>query len=301
VEGPPVAAAYRTWRAAEEALASATAELETAERDREWLEHAVAELTAFGAEPGEEETLAEERSRMQKGARLADDLAAVTDHLDGSGGALTHLRQAARRLDRLAPEHALLADALAAMDRAVIEASEAEDHLQAALSDLSFDPSRLDQIETRLFELRGLARKHRVSPDELAALTDELRTRFERLEAGGAGLAQREAAAQAGADALRRTGGRAECRANEGRRPARPCGRQRIGAAQARCRAVPDGGRARRRGAMGAGWARPRRVRDLDQPGAPFAPLIRIASGGELSRFILALKVALAEKAGLRR
>ena len=104
LETDAVAAAHARWRAAEEALAAASAELETAARDRAWLEHAAGELAAFAPEPGEEATLAEARAAMQKGARLADDLESVTAHLQGSEGALAQLRQAARRLDRLAGE-----------------------------------------------------------------------------------------------------------------------------------------------------------------------------------------------------
>src|SRR3546814_8023156 len=100
------------------------------------------------------------------------------------------LRQAARRLDRIAGEHELLADALAALDRAVIEASDAEDRLAAAAEALSFDPARLDQTETRLFELRGLARKHRVDPDALADLARELSERAARIDAGEVGRSE---------------------------------------------------------------------------------------------------------------
>jgi DNA repair protein RecN (Recombination protein N) len=93
--------AWRGWREAEAALEKARTDLETAARDREWLDHAVAELTGFAPEPGEEATLAAERSDMQKGARLAEDLISVSAHLDGSDGGLAALRQAARRLDRI--------------------------------------------------------------------------------------------------------------------------------------------------------------------------------------------------------
>src|SRR3546814_11681217 len=88
----------------------------------------------------EEEALAAERSDMQKGARLAGELTTVNELLLGSEGGLSQLRQAARRLDRMAAEHPLLAEALASLDRAVIEASEAEEKLDAASDACSFDP-----------------------------------------------------------------------------------------------------------------------------------------------------------------
>ena len=112
------------------------------------------ELDGLAPEPGEEAALAAARAAMQKGARIAGDLGAVTDQLDGSDGALAGLRQAARRLDRLAAEHPRLASALEALDRAVIEASEAEDHLAEASRAFAFEPGELDRIETRLFDQR---------------------------------------------------------------------------------------------------------------------------------------------------
>ncbi len=155
--------------------------------------HAAAELAAFAPETGEEEALAAQRADMQKGARLTDDLATLDALLGGSEGALARLRQAARRLDRIAAEHDDLANALAAFDRAVIEAGEAEDHLAKANEALSVDPTRLDAIETRLFDLRALARKHQVPADDLADLAAQMRDQLTRIDAGEAGLADLEA------------------------------------------------------------------------------------------------------------
>jgi DNA repair protein RecN (Recombination protein N) len=292
--------AHARWREAEAALDTARADLETAERDREWLEHAVGELTGLAPEPGEEEALAEERAAMQKGARLAEDLSGVTAHLDGSEGALAGLRQAARRLDRIAHEHEALATALAALDRAVIEASEAEDALAAGAQAMAFDPERLDRIETRLFDLRGLARKHRVQPDELAALAEELGGRLARMEAGSAGLAALEkAVATARAAYEKEAAALSEARAEAALRLDKAVAGElaplRLDAARFRTtiERLPE-----------AQWGAEGRDRVefliSTNPGAPFAPLIKIASGGELSRFILALKVALAESGAKR-
>jgi len=295
-----VAIAHGRWRDAEAALAAAQTDLETAERDREWLEHSVTELRQLAPEDGEEEMLATERATMQKGARLADELATVSIHLDGSEGALSGLRQAARRLDRIAHEHEALAAALAALDRAVIEASEAEDSLAQASAALAFDPERLDRMETRLFDLRGLARKHRVQPDELAALAEELAARLERIEAGGEGLAAltREVAASRAAyeaAAATLTAERTDAAARLDAAVAGELAPLKLDAARFRTaiERLPE-----------TQWGPDGRDRVefliATNPGAPFAPLIKIASGGELSRFILALKVALAEAAGAR-
>jgi DNA repair protein RecN (Recombination protein N) len=298
LDSAAVARAHAQWRAAEAKLATARDELDTAARDREWLDHAVAELTAFGAAPGEEAALAEERANIQRGARLADDLGAVDQHLEGSAGALANLRQAARRLDRIAGEHALLAEALAALDRAVIEASEAEDRLARAHESLAHDPARLESIETRLFDLRALARKHRVEPDALADLAAELAERLARIEAGGEGLA----ALAATRDAARRDYVEAAAALSA----ARTAAAARLDAAVAGELAPLKLDAARFRTAVEPlgeeSWAASGRDRVefliSTNPGAPFAPLAKIASGGELSRFILALKVALAEEGG---
>jgi DNA repair protein RecN (Recombination protein N) len=293
-----VAAAHARWRAAEDALATAAADLENAARDREWLEHAVAELTAAAPEPGEEAALAEARATMQKGARLSDELETAAALIEGSEGGLSQLRQAARRLDRLAPEHESLAQALAAVDRAVIEAAEAEDRLEEARRALAFDPARLEAMETRLFDLRALARKHRVEPDALAALAEELGARLARIEAGGAGLSTLEKElASARADYLA---------AADALSAARKAAATRLDAAVAAELAPLKLDAARFRTAIEllpeTGWGAAGRDRVefeiSTNPGAPFAPLTKIASGGELSRFILALKVSLAEEGG---
>ena len=100
---------------------------------------------------------------------------------------------AARRIERGAADHPLLAEALASLDRALIEASEAEDRIGRAAEALAFDPARLEAVEARLFDIRGLARKHRVEPDALAALGDELTAKLALIEAGGERIAALEA------------------------------------------------------------------------------------------------------------
>jgi DNA repair protein RecN (Recombination protein N) len=298
IDAGGLAAAWAAWAAAEAKLAAARDDLANAARDREWLEHAVAELAALDPQPGEEQELAGLRATMQKGARLADDLALVSQHLDGSDGGASALRQAARRLDRIAGEHPLLADALAALDRAAIELGEAEERLAAAADALAFDPARLDAAETRLFDLRAMARKHRAEPDALAALREELAERLSRIDAGDEGvatLAAEAAAARAAYEA-----------AAEGVSQARHAAAARLDAAVAGELAPLKLDAARFRTVVAtlpeAQWGAAGRDRVefeiSTNPGAPFAPLVKIASGGELSRFILALKVALAEEGG---
>ena len=293
-----VATAHAAWRSAANALADARTTVDNAARDRDYLTHAVEELRKFAPEPGEEATLAEERATMQKGARLTDDLSAVGDCLTGSDGGLAQLRQAARRLDRIAGEEPLLNAVLEALDRAVVEAGEAEDRLAEAAEALSFDPARLDSIETRLFDLRGLARKHQVQPDELAALRDEMAARLAAIEGGEEHIAALEKDVAVKADAYRAAAQAlsAQRQLAAGRLDAAVAGELApLKLDAARFRTVV----ARQDEGQWTGQGMDRVEFEIStNPGAPFAPLAKIASGGELSRFILALKVALAERGG---
>jgi DNA repair protein RecN (Recombination protein N) len=295
IDTTAVAAAWEEMRAVSEELEEARASAEAAERDREWLAHSVEQLRQLKPLAGEEESLATQRASMQAGARLGGELEALDQLLQGSDGGLAALRQAARRLDRIAAEHPLLGEALAALDRALVEAGEAEDRLERAREALDFDPARLEEVETRLFEIRAMARKHRVEADALADHQAELEARLEALEAGGeriAGLERRLAAARAAYDKA------AAVLAAERRAAA-----ARLDEAVAAELAPLKLDAARFRTAFAeaepSGAGRDRVEFEVStNPGAPFGALIKIASGGELSRFVLALKVALAEQGG---
>ena len=293
-----VATSFAAWHESKVRLDIARESIENAARDREWLEHAVAELQAFNPQEGEEERLAGERSDMQKGERVADDLKSVLESFDGPKSGIALIRGAARKLDRLADAHPMLADALTSLDRAVIEASEAEDKLNAASRALEFEPARLDEIEVRLFEHRALARKHNVAPDAIVALTAELAARLEAIQAGGEGLAKLEAEVAEKAAGYRRaaealTAARTDAAARLDKAVAGELVPLKLDAAQFRTaiKILPEDR-----------WSENGMDRAefliSTNPGAPFAPLTKIASGGELSRFILALKVALAEEGG---
>ncbi len=293
-----VARNWAKWRSAEEALAEAREAVENAKADQDLLLAHLAELTALEPQAGEEARLAETRASMQKGEKLSGDLEELRHVWEGSDSPLAALRVAARRLDRIAPEHPLLADALAALDRAVIEAGEAEDKLQAAAEALEHDPAALDAAETRLFELRALARKHRCEVDELPRIMREMRAALESIEGGEAQLDALEAAAKdagqryrAEAEALHATRVAAAMRLDEA--VARELAPLKLDAARFHTAVseLPE----EKWGASGMDSVE---FLIATNPGADFAPLAKIASGGELSRFILALKVALAEQGG---
>jgi DNA repair protein RecN (Recombination protein N) len=293
-----VEAAWRAWRDAEARLGQARGLAEQAKADEDLLLAHLSELDALDPQEGEEEALAGARADMQKGEKLSGDLEQLRLLWDGSDAPLAALRAAARRLDRIACEHPLLADALAALDRAVIEADEAEEKLEEAARALDFDPAELDRIESRLFELRALARKHRCEVDELPAKMREMRSALDAIEAGDAEIAELEAAERAAHEVYR---ARAETlHAN------RVAAALRLDEAVAGELAPLKLDAARFRTAVGElpqeRWG-PHGMDAVEflistNPGAGFAPLNKIASGGELSRFILALKVALAEQGG---
>ena len=293
-----VATAHAAWRAAEDKLAAARAALDEATRDREWLEHCVAELQTLAPQPGEDAELAEARAAMQKGEKIAGDLGAIMEAFEGSDSGPAKLRGAARRLDRLAGDHALLAEALAGLDRAIIEADEAETKLHEAARAMEYDPERLEATETRLFELRAMARKHNVQPDDLADLTGTLAARLDAIEGGSAGLAKLETAvAETAAAYTHAASALSDQRSKAATRLDAAVAGELVPLKldAARFQTLVERLPAERWGPEGMD-----RVEYLisTNPGAPFAPLAKIASGGELSRFILALKVALAEEGG---
>ena len=294
----PVARSWDAWRTADAALAEARDAVETAKADQDLLLAHLAELTTLEPKAGEEARLAGTRAAMQKGERLSGDLEQLRHVWEGSDSPLAALRVAARRLDRVALEHPMLAEALAALDRAVIEAGEAEEKLQAAAEALEFDPQALDAAETRLFELRALARKHRCEVDDLPDKMREFRSALASIEGGEAELDALEAEAKAAGERYRA--------AASALHTARQSAALRLDAAvtgelaplkldAARFMTSVTEQPQERWGAHGMDAVE---FLIATNPGADFAPLNKIASGGELSRFILALKVALAEQGG---
>jgi len=273
-------------------LMEARAASAAAERDREYLQHACEEIERLAPEEGEETRLSEERAAMQAGLKAGESLTGLDELLGGSEGALALLRQAARKIERGAADHPLLAEALSSLDRAVIEASEAEDKIARAADALTFDPARLEQSEARLFDIRALARKHRVEADALATLGAHMREQLAAIEAGTERIAELDRALVAAREAYSEAAGK--------------LGKQRHEAAVRLDAAVASElhplklDAARFQTAFASAEPGPSGTDRVEfevstNPGAPFGPLTRIASGGELSRFILALKVALAE------
>jgi len=292
IDTGPVARCWSRLAELRAALDEHRRALDEAMRDREWLDHAIGEIEALGVEAGEEQRLAELRQQMKAAARIEEDLAALDELFAGSDGGLSQLRQAARRLERIADAHPLLGEALTAIDRATIDAAEAEQKVGEAQRALAHSPAELEDAEARLFEIRGLARKHRVEPEQLPALLGEMKQRREAIDSGEERVAELEhdleiagdEFALAASDVTERRGV-AAARLDQAMAAELPP--LKLDSAQFRTAIAPA-----EPGPSGADRVE---YEVSTNPGAPFGALTRIASGGELSRFILALKVALAE------
>ena len=293
-----VARGWREWQRTSDALEEARDAIDAASAEQDLLLAHLAELTEIAPQAGEEARLAEARASMQKGERLAGDLEELRHIWEGSESPLSELRTAARRLDRIAGEHKLLAEALAALDRAILEGTEAEEKLEEAAEALVHDPAALDAAETRLFDLRALARKHRCEVDELPDVMRELRGKLDAIEGGEAQLdalrlAEREAFEAYEGAALRLRKARQGAARTLDKAVAAELAPLKLDAARFRTDVQPLP-----QEKWGASGMDAVEFVIATNPGADFAPLNKIASGGELSRFILALKVALAEKGG---
>ncbi|HET6183433.1 MAG TPA: DNA repair protein RecN [Acetobacteraceae bacterium] len=294
--------AYHRWREAEHAAEAARIAAAEAARDEDWLRHAVGELRALAPQEGEEDRLAAERQALQAGERRAEAIAAALAELTPrdrrAAGPAAALRAAARALQRASPQQESATDpaapALAALERAEEALAEAEGLLTRLAADAEADPRRLEQTEERLFALRAAARKHHVAVADLTGLLHALVARLAAVENGAAEIAALEAAARAARTtyteaASRLTASRTEAAVKLERAVARELPPLKLERARFLVSLAPL--EEPEWGPLGAD-----RVRFLvsTNPGHEPAPLARIASGGELSRLMLALKVVLA-------
>ncbi len=293
----PRAACRAAWRARAPAaarLAEAEAAAAEAARDADWLRHAAAELRDFAPEPGEDAALDTVRRRMQASQRIGEDVARAAQEI-GPQGAEGAIGDAMRRLDRAASSaEGALDPALAALERALTELGEAQAAVETALEAMAFDPLALERAEERLFALRALARKHQVSPDALPELAETLRARLVALDHGAeriAALMTEADRARAAFDAAAETlsAARREAAARLDAMVAAELAPLRMERARFVTEIAPD--------APGPEGADRVAFTVAPNAGAPAGPIARIASGGELSRFLLALKVCLAARA----
>jgi DNA repair protein RecN (Recombination protein N) len=291
--------AERLWadRRAKEAEAQAhRAEVERARREADWLRHAVEELTRLSPEPSEETTLAEKRATMMQVEKVAGDLRDAQDAVSGSQSPVPALSAAVRRLERRAAQvPGLIEPAVRAIDVALNALEEARAHLEHALRSADHDPRELERIEERLFALRAASRKYGVAVDDLNALAARHTADLALIDAGAERLAVLEKAAREALEVYRA----AAAALSEARRK---CAQKLDKAVNAELKPLkleratfttqietePGAG-----GPHGIDrvefWVR-------TNPGTRPGPLMKVASGGELSRFLLALKVVLADR-----
>jgi DNA repair protein RecN (Recombination protein N) len=290
---------FRAWRGAERALQQAQEAIAQAQRDEEWLRHTVDELKSLSPQEGEEDQLAGERQTMQQGERRAEAVASALSELQprdrrGAGGPAAALRNAARALERLPAPNEEASPILAALGQAQDALAEAEGLLERLTADLAPDPRRLEQVEERLFALRAAARKHAVPVVELPNLLRGMVERLAALDAGSERAAALEAAAAAAraayqADAATLTA----ARTSSARKLETEVARELSPLKLERARLHIDIA-AREERSWGADGQDRVTFLVSTNPGQKPGQLLKIASGGELSRLMLALKVVLA-------
>ena len=285
-----VSAAFRALRAAEKDLRTAEAAQEELRAEEEFLRHAVDELQKLAPEAGEEAELDSRRRLMQGAEKIRADIAHAAQAL-GREGAEGMMSDAMRWLDGAADAaEGRLEEPLAALSRAMVELDDAAQGVEACLDALEFNPHDLELAEERLFAIRALARKHTVAPDELPTLTQELSAKLDLLDMGAGGLKELNAAVAAAKAAYDEAAGVL----SRARKSAAPALDLAMGAELAPLKMERAVFTTQVKGADPSATG----VDQVDfvvatNPGAPAGPLAKIASGGELSRFLLALKVCL--------
>ncbi|HKU05299.1 MAG TPA: DNA repair protein RecN [Bradyrhizobium sp.] len=294
-----VAAVEQLWEARRTASASLEehrAGMERAAREADYLRHASAELKTLAPQEGEETTLASRRTIMMQGEKIATDLREAQEAIGGVHSPVPALSAAVRRLERRAANSpALVEPAVKAIDAAINALEEADQHLNAALRAADFDPAELERIEERLFALRAASRKYSTPVDSLAALAVQMAAdvalidagaeQLKRLEAASAEADKRYAAAAAKLSAARAKAATKLDKAVNAELPPLKLERASFTTQLESDDASP--------GPEGIDrvefWVQ-------TNPGTRPGPLMKVASGGELSRFLLALKVVLADR-----
>ncbi|GLQ78610.1 DNA repair protein RecN [Mesorhizobium huakuii] len=288
--------AWRHWRACEQELTRHRAKVAAAAREADYLRAAVAELTKLDPQPGEETELAELRAHMMRAEKIASEIHDSQDVLSGPSSPLPQLASLLRRLQRKATEApGLLEDVVKSLDEAMLSLDAAQSGVEAALRATEYDPQRLEKAEERLFSLRAASRKHSVAVDDLAQLRDTMVADLADLDAGEErlhGLEKQAAAAREAYDiaaaqlsSLRHAAAVGLTKAVMAELPALKLERAAF--------IVEMKSEAETRMEEGIDqiefWVR-------TNPGTRPGPMMKVASGGELSRFLLALKVALADR-----
>lgn len=293
------AKAWDAWRSAQRRQEEALAEAERAQAEEGFLRHSVEELEALAPEPGEEALLAERRALLQHREKVMEGVTAALSELSGDRGAERALVAAQRALQRIADRAAGRLDPiLDQLGRALDEVAEAVTAIERFSADIDLDAGELERLEDRLYALRSLARKHGVETESLPDLRRQFAERLALVEDRAAVLARLAAAA-----AEART---AYVQAGEALSKARRKAASKLDSAvkaelpplkMERARFVTDIGRLPEADWGPAGLDRVTFLVAAN-PGSPPGPIGKIASGGELARFMLAIKVVLVHQRG---
>lgn len=298
---PDVAKVRTAWRALAEArkrLAETQVQIAAAQADEEYLRHAVSEIDALDPQPGEEATLDAQRRLMQAAEKIREDIAKAGEAVSLSG-AEGMVSDASRWLIGVSDKaDGQLDDPLAALERAALALDEAQQGIEACLNALSFNPAELEEAEERLFAIRGLARKHQVLADDLADLGSELRARLAVVDEGAGDLARCEGDVKTAEAAYRTAAERLTAKRVKAAKSLDKAMAAELAPLKMERAVFTTDVSATDPGPDGQDVVA---FQVATNPGAPAGPLNKIASGGELSRFLLALKVCLtqAESGGL--
>ncbi len=287
---------WNLWRVAEQTVATEKQRLQRAMAEADFIRHAVNELAALAPQPGEEQSLADRRAQLMRAEKAADDLRDAHETVAGTGSPVPSLSAALRKLERRVADAAdLVGVPVKALDQALQSLEEARAGLESALLIADFDPKELERNEERLFGLRAAARKYASTVDELPSVAARFRADLDSLDRGAEKL---EALQKAAAEAEKNYRMEAE-RLSAGRRKAGTLLDASVNAelpplkleraeflTQIETEMSQPGPDGFDRVEF---WVR-------TNPGARPGPLMKVASGGELARFLLALKVVLADR-----
>jgi len=291
-----VGALYRQWRDSERTLKKHREKVEAAAREADYLRSSVEELEKLSPRDGEEDELADRRQKMMKAERIAGDIAEASEFLNGNASPVPHIASLVRRLERKSHEApGLLEDTVALLDAALDQLSNAQMEVEAALRKTEYDPKELERVEERLFALRAASRKYSVPVTELPALAVRMISDLADLDAGEERLIKLQAelgVAKTNFDAAARSlsekrhhAGDALAQAVMAELPALKLERARF-----MVEITTDAEEATAEGIDVVEF------HVQTNPGTRPGSIMKVASGGELSRFLLALKVALADR-----
>ncbi|MGY5805272.1 DNA repair protein RecN [Rhizobium sp. LEGMi12c] len=295
-EAQDVGRLHKVWRDTDRTLKKHREQVERAAREADYLRASVEELEKLSPQDGEEDELAEKRSRMMKAERIAGDIAEASEFLNGNASPVPHIASLVRRLERKSHEApGLLEDTVALLDAALDQLSNAQMEVETALRKTEYDPRELERVEERLFALRAASRKYSVPVIELPALAQRMISDLADVDAGEERLARLDAelaAAKTEYDVAarslsekRRHAGEALAAAVMAELPALKLERARF---MVEITSDPEAGTADGIDVV--------EFHVQTNPGTRPGPITKVASGGELSRFLLALKVALADR-----